>query len=111
MFLNIPLIADIMAIQQNRQLIVDKNLLRANAKPIKHDYAVDDLVWKRNYIGLSDKLKNTVKGPYPIRRVHTNGTVTIQLSEHVQERINIRRIRPKFPLRKPQKKLAHGEGE
>ena len=98
MFMDIPLIADIMAIQRNRQSLVDRRLLRENAKRIKHDYAVDDLVWKRNYIGLSDKLKPTVSGPYPIRRVHTNGTVTIQLSARVQERINIRRIRPKFPL-------------
>ena len=100
MFLDIPLIADILAIQNNRQLLVDKRLLRANAKRIKHDYAVGDLIWKRNYIGLSDKLKPTVSGPYSIERVHTNGTVTIRLSPHVQERINIRRIRPKFPLQK-----------
>jgi hypothetical protein len=100
MFLDIPLIADILAIQNNRQLLVDKRLLRANTKRIKHDYAVGDLVWKQNYIGLLDKLKPTVSGPYPIERVHTNGTVTIRLSPHVQERINIRRICPKFPLQK-----------
>lgn len=99
MFLDIPLIADILAIRNNRQLLVDQRLLRANAKRIKHDYAQGDLVWKRNYIGLSDKLKNTVEGPFEITRVHTNGTVTIQLSPSVTERISIRRIRPKFPLR------------
>ena len=100
MFLDIPLIADILAIQNNRQLLVDKRLLRANAKRIKHDYAVGDQVWKCNYLGLSDKLKPTVSGPYSVQRVHTNGTVTIGLSPHVSERINIRRIRPKFPLQK-----------
>jgi hypothetical protein len=99
MFLDIPLIADILAIRNNRQLLVDQRLLRANAKRIKHDYAQGDLVWKRNYIGLSDKLKNTVEGPFEITRVHTNGTVTIQLSPSVTERISIRRICPKFPLR------------
>ncbi len=98
MFLDIPLIADIITLQKNRQALVDKRLLRVNAGRIKHDYAVGDQVWKRNYIGLSDKLKHTVVGPYPITRVHCNGTVTIRLSPHVQERINIRRIRPKFPL-------------
>ena len=99
MFLDIPLIADILAIQQNRQLLVDKRLLRENAKQIKHDYTVDDLVWKRKYLGFSDKLKPTISGPcYAITRVHTNGTVTIQLSTNVTKRINIRRIRPRFPL-------------
>ena len=79
----------------NRQLLVDKRLLRENAKRIRHDYAVGDLVWKKNHLGLSDKLKYTVSGPYPITQVHTNGTVVIQLSPNVTERINIRRIRPK----------------
>ena len=96
MFLDIPLIADILSLQNNRQALVDKRLLKANAGRIKHDYAVGDQVWKRNYIGLSDKLKHTVCGPYLIERVHTNGTVTIRLSASVQERINIRRIRPCF---------------
>jgi hypothetical protein len=101
MFLDIPLVADIIAIQNNRQLLVDQRLLRANANRIRHDYAVGDLVWKRNYIGLSDKLLPTVSGPHEIERVHTNGTVTIRTSPHVLERISIRRIRPRFPLRKP----------
>jgi transposase InsO family protein len=100
MFMDIPLIADIIAIRNNRQLLVDKRLIRANAKRIRHDYAVNDLVWKREYLGFSDKLKPTVSGPYPITRVHTNGTVTILLSANIQERINIRRIRPKFPRKK-----------
>jgi hypothetical protein len=95
--LGIPLIADILAIQNNHQLLVDKRLLRAN---IKHDYAVGDLVWKCNYIGLPDKLKPTVSGPYLVQRVHANGTVTIGLSPRVSEHINIWRIHPKFPLQK-----------
>ena len=57
MFMDTPLIADILAIQKNRQLLVDKRLLRENAKRIKHDYAVDDLVLKKDYLGFSDKLK------------------------------------------------------
>jgi hypothetical protein len=100
MFLDIPLIADILSIQKNRQLLVDKRLLRANASRIRHDYAVGDLVWKRNHLGFSDKLLPSVSGPYPIERVHTNGTVTIRLSPSVVERIGIRRIKPRFPLQK-----------
>ena len=100
MFLDIPLIADIIAIKNNRQLLVDKRLLRENAKRIRYDYAVGDLVLKKQHLGFSDKLKTTYTGPYAITRVHTNGTVTIQLSPHVSERISIRRVRPRFPLRK-----------
>ena len=98
MFLDIPLIADLLAVRYNRQLLVDQRLLAANAKRIKHDHVVGDEVWKCEYIGLSDKLKPTVSGPYPILQVFTNGTVLIQLSPHVNERINIRRIRPRYPL-------------
>ncbi|CAB9499057.1 Inherit from COG: Retrotransposon protein [Seminavis robusta] len=47
---------DILAVQRHRQSLVDKRLLRANAKRISYDYAVDDLVYKRAYLGLSDKL-------------------------------------------------------
>jgi hypothetical protein len=100
MFLDIPLVADIMAVQKHRQLLVDKRLLYANSKRIHHDYLVGNLVYKKNYLGFSDKLKPTNSGPYEIVRVHTNGTVTIALNDRVQERINIRRIRPKFPLQK-----------
>ena len=100
MFLDIPVIADIVAINNNRQLLVNKRLLRENSKRIRHDYAVGDLVYKKNYIGLSDKLSKTLSGPYPITQCHTNGNVTIRLKPNLTEWINIRRVRPKFPLRK-----------
>ena len=100
MFLDIPLIADMLAIRNNRQLLVDKRLLRANAKRIRHDYAQGDMVWKKLHIRLSDKLKPSVEGPFEITRVHTNGTVTMQLSDKVSERINIRRIKPRHRPRR-----------
>ena len=90
--LDIPLCADILAIQENRQCLVDKRLLRENAKRIAHNYVVGDLVWKKRYLGLSDKLQETVDGPYPIEQVWTNGTDSVQLSLNLVERINIRRI-------------------
>ena len=107
--LDIPLHADVLAIQENRQCLVGKRLLRENAKRIAHDYVVGDLVWKKRYLGLSDKLQETVDGPHPIKRVWTNGTVSIRLSPNLVECINIRRIRPRF-LRQPEQ-LPHGEGE
>ena len=79
-------------------------------------------MWKRMYLGFSDKLKPTVEGPYPIERVFTNGTVNIWMGPNTIERINIRRIKPRHRLRQIQEEqaeedldaaldLAHGEGE
>ena len=96
MFLDIPLRADVLTLQEHRQGLVDKRLLRANARRVSHDYAVGDLVFKRNYLGFSDKLTATYSGPYAVSGVHTNGTVTIQLSPNVSERINIWHVKPKF---------------
>ncbi len=44
MFMNVPLQADFMALQQNRQLLVDRNLEMANTRRIKHDYQLGQSV-------------------------------------------------------------------
>ena len=94
MFLDIPLIADILTLQKNRQALIDNRLLKANASRISHDYQVGEAVLKKSVLGFSDKLEPSFTGPYKIERVHTNGTVTIRLSPLHTERINIRRIKP-----------------
>ena len=33
-------------------------------------------------------------GPFPITQIHTNGTITIQHTPHIVERINIRQVKP-----------------
>ena len=101
MFMDTPLIADVMAVNRNRQLLVDRRLLRENAKRILHDYAVGGEVWKKMYLGHSDKLLPTVEGPYRIEQVYTNGTVLIRLRPNLVERINIRRLRPRYRPRQP----------
>jgi transposase InsO family protein len=94
MYLDIPLIADILTLQQLRQQGIDKRLLQANAKRRPHEFKVNDNVLKRREITSADKLRSTYTGPHQILQVHTNGTVTIQLTNHIRERINIRRIQP-----------------
>ena len=94
MFLDIPLIADILTLQKNRQALIDNRLLKANASRISHDYQVGEAVLKKSVLGLSDKLEPSFTGPYKIERVHTNGNVTIRLSPLHTERLNIRRIKP-----------------
>ena len=90
----IPLVADVLTLQQLRQQQIDQRLLRQNRKRKACDCTVGDRVLIRNQLDSASKLKPTYKGPFSIARVHTNGTVTVQLQPHVQDRYNIRLIRP-----------------
>jgi transposase InsO family protein len=93
MHMNIPIVADIVAISQNRQLQTDLRLQRENRRRTRHEYVVGDQVFVNNHHSTSDKLKPAWKGPYPVLQVHTNGTLTV-LRGQVHERITIRRIKP-----------------
>ena len=83
-----------MALQNAHQQLVDSQLLQENSSRIKHDYKIRDQILKKLVLSLSDKLKPTFTGPYPILQVHTNSTVTIHLRDNLTEWINIRRIKP-----------------
>ena len=92
MMTNIPLISNLLAIGNRRQQLVDENVRRVNARRIQHNYTIGDRVKFVNYN--PNKLDSRTHGPYRIVRVFTNGTVRIQLSQHVQETVNIRKIFP-----------------
>ena len=92
MLMNIPFQADLQAIQQRCQLIVDSNLRKANNRRISHDYQVNDQVLIKEIE--PDKLSERATGPYQVRQVHSNGTLTIQIKPNVTQRINIRRVKP-----------------
>ena len=92
MFLNIPLIADWEAITKKREHLVNENLMRENRRRRQYDYQPNQLVLKKNHN--PRKLGERTSGPYTISKVHTNGTVTLQISEDLSERINIRRVIP-----------------
>ena len=93
MVLDIPVIADWLTIQQNKQQLIDQRLITANRKRVSYDYQVGDEVLKLAYN--PDKLSPRANsGPYPVETVHTNGTVTIRINPNTLERINLRRIRP-----------------
>ena len=92
MFVNIPLLADLQAIRDNRQLLIDENLRRQNAKRRPFEFRVGRRVLLRA-IGDS-KLDPKTTGPYTITAIHTNGNVTIRKRPHVTERVNIRRVVP-----------------
>ena len=96
MFLNIPLIANLQTIQDKRQVLIDENLRRQNLKRRSFDYAINQEVLIK--VPKPRKLDDKAEGPYTITQVHVNGTITLRRSEHVTERINIRRI---IPYRRP----------
>ena len=92
MFLDASLVADWQTITTRREHFVNKNLCRANARRRQYDYASNQQVLKKVYD--HTKLGVRTPGPYTIRRVHGNGTITLQLRPGVTERINIRRLIP-----------------
>jgi hypothetical protein len=92
MFLDIPIIADIMTITKHRESLINNALIRANKGRWSYDYEVDQLVLRK--IPDPNKLEPRWEGPYKIMQVHTNGTVTIRLTPTSTERLNIRRVKP-----------------
>lgn len=94
MFLNLPLQADLEAIRQRRQILIDENLRRQNARRRHYDYQVGEQVLVKDPDGR--KLDPKTQGPYVIHQVHANGTLTIQRAPFVLERIHLRRV---FPFR------------
>ena len=92
MILNIPIVADFELLRERKQTIIDENLMRENRRRISYDYQPGQQVLKLTF--RPDKLEPRASGPYDIVSVHTNGTLTIQLTPLVTERINIRRLKP-----------------
>lgn len=95
MLMNIPLQADLLAIQQRRQLLVDANLLRHNQRRRFMDYQAGQQVLIIDNDGR--KLDPKTEGPFPVEQVHANGTLTIRRKPDVTERINVRRLIPFKP--------------
>ena len=75
-----------------RQLCVDCDLMQANARQTAFNYKQGEIFFKR--VHDPKKLDIRREGPYPIKRVHVNGNVTIALKPGVLERINICRVKP-----------------
>ena len=49
MLLDIPVIADLVAIRERRQLLIDENLRKQNEKRLEYHYKVDDWVMIKVY--------------------------------------------------------------
>ena len=94
MLVNIPVIVDLIRLQENRQLMINDNLRRQNAKRKEFDFAIDQEVLLKIPKNDRRKLDEKFEGPYVITQVYTNGTVRIRLNPQVTQRVNIRRIVP-----------------
>ena len=92
MFLNIPLIADWHAIAKHRAVLVNMALLHQNQKRWTYDYVAGQKVLKK--VHDPTKIGLRTEGPFLVKQVHVNGTITMELREGVSERINIRRVMP-----------------
>lgn len=82
-------------ISKRKQDQVDRDNLRENSKRVKHDYVVNQQVYVVRD-GVYRKLEKPHEGPFTITQIYTNGSVKIQKSPHVTERINIRRLTPHY---------------
>jgi transposase InsO family protein len=94
MLIDVPFVTDLLLLRDKRQAVIDYNLRRENNKRRNFDYQVGQQVLEVLYD--TDKLGAKTSGPFTIDQVHTNGTITIRRQPHLQERINIRRVRPYF---------------
>ena len=92
MLLNIPLIADFKLLRDRRQAVINANLAKENKRRIQHDYQPGDQVLKA--VWEPTKLEPRFEGPYTLTKVHVNGNVTMQVTPHTTERLNVRRIKP-----------------
>ena len=96
MLLPIPIVVNLHQLRQRRQVLIDQNNLRENARRRHHDYAIGDQMMILAYKTMLSALEPRAKGPYTITQVHNNGTVSYMLNEYVIDRINIRRIKPYY---------------
>ena len=92
----------------DKQITVNKENIKENSTRRDFDYKVGDKILILNKNQFKGKLEPTVlsEGPWPIKQVHTNGTVSILRNKYI-ERINIRRVRPYFE----DHLVKHGEAE
>ena len=84
-----------MPVRGCRQVRVDRDLLRANARCSAFNYKTGDKVLKQ--IHSPTKLGTHWEGPFPIHCNNVNGNATVEMHPGVHERLNIHRVKPYHP--------------
>ena len=88
MFLDLPVIADLVVIRNKQQQLIDENLCCQNACDCAYKYAAGQQVLIKTVN--PNKLKPQVHGPYSIIQVYQNRTIDVAIPPFIAERINIR---------------------
>ena len=90
MLFDIPVIADLDAVRNKRQLQINNNLIRSNKRRIHYNYQPGQHVM----VMTEDptKLEQRTHGPYLINRVFTNGTVELRLNAATTTMVNIQKL-------------------
>ncbi len=93
MLFDIPFIADWQKIGEHRQQLTDLGNAHENEGRIDYDYKVGQkvLLWKEGILCNAESRWH--KKPWLITTVHTNGTITVQCRNKL-EQMNIRRVKP-----------------
>ena len=94
MFVDVPVMTDLIAIRERRQALIDSNLMRHNKKRYDYKYWIGENVMVKMYD--PNKGEERLHGPYPITELCTNGTVKVRRDPHgyIEESFNLRRIEP-----------------
>ena len=92
MLLPIPVALDYEMVRERRRAVIDDNACRTNNRRYFKDYNIGDEVLLQTF--KPNKMQERARGPSRVTQVHVNGTVTIQRSANVFDRVNIRRTRP-----------------
>jgi hypothetical protein len=86
------LIADLQLFSDYHQQLIDTQLIAQNQKCISFNYQPGQEVFRLQYEPI--KLEPQATSPYRINAVHTNCTITIQLTPYTIECISIRHVKP-----------------
>ena len=97
MVLNIPFHTDLIMLRDKRQQKIDAWFVHANARRTHYDFQPGMKVYVLT--DCKSKLDPVYQGPYKVVRVHTNGTVTLQLSANMTDTPFISHV-SKFPAHK-----------
>ena len=102
MFFDVPIVTDLIAIQERHQALIDSNLMRHNRKQFDYKYQIGENVMIKVYD--PNKGEEKLHGPYPITELCINGTVKVRRDPHgyIEESFNLRRIEPYKGLVAPQ---------
>ena len=92
MIMGVPLIANLAAIRDGQQQMIDKNLIRQNKKRIEYHFRVGDrvqqIVWNKT------KLSKRFNGPFLVLATHCNGNITTKRTPTVTDTQSTRWFAP-----------------